>query len=148
MSSQPREDSRRSRRSNSEQSSISQKPTSALLSIRPEFATAIFNGEKQFEFRRSIFRRPVRTVVVYVTSPVGLVFGEFDVEGVIHDGVENLWNRTKRAAGIERERFFDYFEGREAGYAIRIGAVRPYDAPFCLTQRFGLRPPQSFAYLD
>jgi predicted transcriptional regulator len=119
-----------------------------LLSIKPPYASAIFDGTKQFEFRRNIFRRPVDTVVVYVTSPVGLVLGEFDVVGVIEDHPDKLWRRTRRAAGIEREPFLQYFAGCDVGYAIEIGNVRRYASPFCINERLGIKPPQSFAYLS
>lgn len=42
-----------------------------LLSIKPEFADKIFEGTKQFEFRKSIFKdKTVRKVVVYASSPI------------------------------------------------------------------------------
>ncbi len=62
--------SRESQRINSQQLSHSPKPTRALLSIRPQYADAIFRGEKRFEFRRAMFRKEVDVVVVYTTSPV------------------------------------------------------------------------------
>jgi len=117
------------------------------LSIRPQFAEAIFRGEKRFEFRRAIFRRPVKVVIVYTTSPVSQVIGEFEVEGIISDTVEGLWRRTKHSAGIDRDRFFGYFDGRTSGYAIAIGAVRRYRRPMDVSATFGVRAPQSFLYL-
>lgn len=123
-------------------------PTRALLSIKPKYSSAIFRGEKRFEFRRSSFSRPVDIVVVYVTAPVQKVIGEFDVRSVIGESVPSLWERTKRFAGVERDFFFRYFEGREYGYAIEVGEVRSYRSPFCPIERFGIRPPQSFVYLD
>src|SRR6202050_1248336 len=101
------EASRASRLGNSRKSWISPGQTRALLSIRPPYAEAIFRGEKRFEFRRAICRKSVDVVVVYITSPTSLVVGEFDVTGVISDSVEDLWNRTRRHAGIERELFFN-----------------------------------------
>ena len=118
------------------------------MSIRPPFASAIFEGRKLFEFRRAVFKRPVDVVVVYVTSPVAMVLGEFDVRGIISDRVDRLWRRTEAAAGIDRELFFAYFEGRASGHAIEVGDVRRYRHPLRLDEHFGLRPPQSFAYLD
>ena len=41
-----------------------------LLSIKPEFANKIFEGTKRFEFRKSIFKKEVKTVVVYASSPL------------------------------------------------------------------------------
>jgi predicted transcriptional regulator len=119
----------------------------ALLSIKPKYADAIFRGEKRFEFRRAIFRQPVSVVVVYTTSPVSRVVGEFDIEGIITDTIEGLWRRTKHCAGIDRERFFSYFAGRKVGHAIAIGSVRRYRLSLDISTNFGIRPPQSFAYL-
>lgn len=117
-----------------------------LLSIRPQYAEAIFRGEKRFEFRRTIFRQPVDVVIVYVTRPVCQVVGEFDIEEVLADSVAALWSRTKSHAGINRRRFFEYFKGRNTGYAIVIGNARRYRRPLDIAT-FGVRPPQSFVYV-
>lgn len=134
--------------SNSAQSSISPKSTRVLLSIRPEFADAISRGEKRYEFRRSIFARHVTTIVLYATAPISLVIGEFDVRSVTKAPVSELWARTRWHAGIDAARFFRYFEGKAEGYAIEVGDYRAYDQPYCPLLEHGLRPPQSFAYLD
>jgi predicted transcriptional regulator len=70
------------------------------LSIKKPYADAIFRGEKVFEFRRSVFRKAVDVVIVYVTSPTCQVAGEFDVSDVISESVEDLWSRTSDNAGI------------------------------------------------
>jgi predicted transcriptional regulator len=134
-------------RNNSRPSSRSLKPTRVLLSIKPKYSDAIFRGDKRFEFRRAIFRQPVQTALVYTTSPVSRVVGEFDVKSIITDSVESLWRRTRHSAGIDRKRFFGYFAGRETGHAIVIGSVRRYPKSVDPTEEFGIRPPQSFAYV-
>ena len=121
--------------------------TRALLSIRHPFATAILRGEKRYEFRRCIFSRHVDVVLVYVTKPVHQVVGEFDVLSIITASPGNLWRRTREYAGIDKAYFDQYFQGLERAHAIAIGDVRPYDVPFCPTERLGLRPPQCFAYV-
>ena len=56
-----------------------------LLSIKPEFADKIFNGTKKYEYRRSIFKKKeVKTVVVYASSPIQKIIGEFEEK--IEDG--------------------------------------------------------------
>ena len=55
---------------------------------------------------------------------------------------------TKEYAGIDEHYFNAYFRGREYGYAIEVGEVRVYETPVCPIAEFGVRPPQSFAYLD
>lgn len=144
---QRREDSKRSAKTNFRPSLDCPEQTRALLSIKPTYAEAIFRGDKRFEYRRAIFRKQVNVVVVYTTSPVCRVVGEFEVKEIITDTVEALWSRTKNSAGIARDHFFDYFSGCDAGYAIAIGAVRSYPEPLDLSLTFGVRPPQSFLYL-
>ena len=68
-----------------------------LLAIKEEFASKIFEGSKRYEFRKSIFKdERVKTIVVYVSSPVKKVIGEFEIETVLKDEPENIWNLTKR----------------------------------------------------
>jgi predicted transcriptional regulator len=122
--------------------------TRALLSIRPQFADAILRGEKRYEFRRVIFARAVNVVVVYVTVPVKRVVAEFDVLRIVCERVSPLWRLTKSHAGINKRYFHEYFQGREYGYAIEVGQIRVYDTPVCPMEKFGLRPPQSFAYIN
>jgi len=52
-----------------------------ILSIKPEYAFKIFNGTKLFEFRKAIFKNPaVKKVIVYASSPVQRVIGEFEID--------------------------------------------------------------------
>lgn len=94
-----------------------------------------------------IFSRPVDIVVVYVTVPVKRVIAEFDIRGIVCARVSTLWTKTKAYAGIDEAYFRAYFHGREFGYAIEVGEVRIYERPVCPVEHFGVRPPQSFAYL-
>jgi predicted transcriptional regulator len=119
----------------------------ALLSIKPQFALRIFEGVKQYEYRRSIFRRPVRRVIVYASAPIQMVIGEFVVDEVICDDVMSLWEQTSGRAGISAEEFFRYFDNRESGYAIRIGKYIKYRKARPLLETYGVAPPQSFVYL-
>lgn len=119
-----------------------------LLSIKPEFAELIFSEIKKFEYRRSIFKNAnVSTVVVYASSPVQKVIGEFEIDKVIVDKVDNLWRRTKKFSGIEKEYFKEYFSNKKEGYAIKIKNVKRYPKPLSLKENFDVAPPQSFLYL-
>lgn len=123
--------------------------TSVMLSIKPVYADQIFEGSKQYEFRRRLFsNRSVRRVVVYVTAPVSKVIGEFEVEDIIELEPEALWEQTKHHSGIAKGLFDAYFEGKKVGYALKIGNTRMYDVPLELEQDFNVRrAPQSFVYL-
>src|ERR1039457_2765572 len=98
ISTQPQEDSRGSKPSNSRKSWNSQKRTCALLSIRPPYAEAIFRGEKRFEFRRAIFRKAVDVVVVYPTSQTIFFVGDFDFSEIFSEWGEELGSQPSRYA--------------------------------------------------
>ncbi len=83
-----------------------------------------------------------------MSSPVMQVVGEFSVEGIITDDIEALWDQTEAHAGIERDKFLDYFAGRDVGHAIKIGHVKRYTKPRDIQKIYGVRPPQSFQYLQ
>lgn len=120
-----------------------------LLSIKPEFVEKIFSGEKRYEFRRAIFKRPrVNIVVVYASTPIQKVVGEFTISEILCDNVNSLWLRTRRQSGITKDLFFKYFENKNHGFAIGISCVRKYRSPLSLRKDFRMLPPQSYAYLS
>jgi predicted transcriptional regulator len=120
-----------------------------LLSIKPQFAELIFDGSKKFEFRKAIFKNEnITTVVVYASSPMQKVIGEFKIDSILSDEPTKLWKRTKDHAGINKEYFDEYFADRAKGFAIKVKSVKKYAKPLCLRDDFKLTPPQSFMYLD
>jgi predicted transcriptional regulator len=119
-----------------------------MLSIKPEFADKIFSGSKKFEFRRSIFKNQnVKKVIVYASSPVQKVIGEFEIDQIINLELNALWEKTSRHSGISEDYFYQYFGDKEQGYAIKIKKVKKYKQPMCIKAHFKLTPPQSFAYV-
>jgi predicted transcriptional regulator len=124
-------------------------PTRVLLSIKPKFANAILEGAKTFELRRAVFRDPtVRKIVIYASSPISLVIGDFIVDGILALEPKKLWAVTEKGAGVKQQFFDDYFRGREIGFALKVHLPRRYAKPLDLKEHFGLsRPPQSFCYL-
>jgi predicted transcriptional regulator len=118
-----------------------------VLSIKPEFAFKIFDGTKKFEFRKAIFKNAkIKTVIVYASSPVQQVIGEFDIERIINKDIDSLWKLTKAFSGITEDYFYEYFANRTDGFAIQIKRAKKYKQPKCLRADYNLVPPQSFAY--
>jgi len=120
-----------------------------LLSIKPEFAIAIFSGEKTYEFRKTMFKdRSVNKVYVYASSPISKVIGTFYIGEIIQDHPKAIWEETCYGAGITEEYFFKYFSGKELGYALKVEKAFLFDEPRELEGMFGLQhPPQSFRYV-
>lgn len=120
----------------------------ALLSIKPEFAEQIFAGTKRYEFRKAVFKREdLDGVLVYASSPVQRVIGEFKIETIIADDPESVWQRTQRFAGISREYFMSYFGGRDRAYAIKVATPRLFARKRKLSDYHVRTAPQSFVYV-
>ena len=119
-----------------------------LLSIKPEFAFDIFTGRKRFEYRRTIFRETVNRIIVYASSPTKKVIGEFWIKDIFFEDLDSLWCRTKRYSGITEEYFYSYFYDKDKGYAIKVGKIIQYHRARSLHDLYGIKAPQSFAYVD
>ena len=119
-----------------------------LLSIKPEFAFKIFEGIKKFEFRKVIFKKPnIKTVVVYASSPVQQVIGEFEIDDILSSTPSTIWEMTKMDSGISEDFFFEYFATKEIAHAIKIKSTKRYTKPLNLKEDFNVFPPQSYVYL-
>ena len=117
-----------------------------VLSIKPEFANKIFDGTKLFEFRKVMFKEHIKSVLVYSSSPVQKVIGEFQIGEIIKHDLETLWDLTKEHSGISEKYFYEYFAEKEHGFAIQIKKKKKFKVPKCLREDYNLTPPQSFAY--
>lgn len=92
-----------------------------VLSIKPEFAYKIFEGTKKFEFRKAIFKNEnIKSVIVYASSPVQKVIGEFEIDKVLKYDLDTLWNLTQEHSGISEEFYYEYFANKNEGFAIKI----------------------------
>ena len=121
----------------------------ALLSIKPEYVSKIFSGEKRFEFRKCSFTQKISKVIVYATYPVCRIVGEFDVDGIIKDTPSALWDQTKDSAGVSKDFFFRYFEGRNCAIAIQIKSTKLYEREINPYKEWdSFVAPQSFRYID
>lgn len=119
-----------------------------LLSIKPEYAFKIFDGTKKFEFRKVIFKKPnIKTVVVYASSPVQQVIGEFEIEDILSYDPDSIWSMTKKYSGISKDFFDEYFANRDIAHAIKIKNTIRYDQPLSIRDDFNAVPPQSYMYL-
>lgn len=119
-----------------------------LLSIKPQFALKIFDGTKKFEFRKSVFKNSnINTVVVYASSPLQKVIGEFTIDEIMEEEPDVLWEKTKKHSGITKEFFDEYFFNRDKAFAIKVKETNRYQKPLDLID-FDLDfAPQSFVYL-
>lgn len=121
---------------------------SILLSINPQHVENILNGTKKFEFRKRACKRKVDKLIIYSTYPIMKVVGEAEVEDVLIEEPETLWEKTQRLSGIDKYFFDEYYQGCEQAVAYKLKAVKKYNIPMELSD-FGVSSaPQSFVYVE
>ena len=121
-----------------------------LLSIKPKYVQRIFEGEKKYEYRKSLFKKDgINTIVIYATKPVGKVVGEFTFDTIIKANPEVLWEETKSNSGISKKDYLEYFKEKDNAYAIEIKDFQKYDNPLSLEElNHNIKSaPQSFMYI-
>jgi predicted transcriptional regulator len=121
-----------------------------LLSINPDYAYKIFNGEKRYEFRRKIFKRnAINKMIIYATAPVCKILGYAYIEKIITDKKEEIWKKCFAYSGMEEKDFFTYFEGITIGFAIKMKNITKFEKPVDPYEIFiNFNPPRSFYYLE
>lgn len=119
-----------------------------LLSINPEHVENILNGKKKYEFRKTLCKRKVDKIIIYSTYPIKKVVGEADVEKIIIDSPQNIWDKTKKYAGINKEFFNKYYSNKNQAIAYKLTNVIEYKKPITLKQIGVKQAPQSYIYLD
>ena len=121
-----------------------------ILSIRPNFCHAIFNGSKVYEYRKRVFTRSdVDKVYIYATKPICRIVGYFAIDAMIENKKSYMWEKTHKDGGISKEFFDAYFKNSDTAYAIKIGQVVKLDTPIdpkSVIKNF--HAPQNFMYVD
>jgi predicted transcriptional regulator len=124
--------------------------TGVLLSIKPKYVRAILDGTKQYEFRKQIFRdRSRETIFIYSSSPEKKIVARFRIGKIVEGTPDYLWEEFWDVSGISEPEFFEYFSGKNNGFAIRIEDLEEFAEPvdpYTMFERFV--PPQSFCYVD
>ena len=106
------------------------------------------SGKKKFEYRTHVPSRPINSIVIYSTFPVGKIIGEVEVIDTISGAPSSLWEATKVESGISRSEYREYFKGRKRAYAFKLGQIKKFENGECL-QDYGVsHAPQSFIYLS
>ena len=120
----------------------------AILSIKPEYAMKLLSGEKLFEYRKTVFRRPLDKVYIYASSPICMIVGEFRIDDVLESSPTELWTATRTASGVTRSFFFRYFKGKSKAYAIKVKDVVSYAIPLSpYTVQEDFKAPQNYIYV-
>ncbi len=108
-----------------------------LMSIRPQYARAIFAGRKKYELRRLSGVRPVEEgalIIVYSSGKTKSIIGEFRAGKVMIATPERIWASVRRpGTGIGEDAWF-YVKGAKRAMAIEVVEPRLYPRPITLEE--------------
>lgn len=124
-----------------------------FLSIKPEFANKIINGDKTIELRK--VKPKVNNgdyVLIYSTSPVKAIIAIGKVKDIFFDKPKIIWSKYKKQLGIDKVRYNSYFENKELAVAIKLKEIQELDELYRL-EKIKLKnpefhPPQSYMYFS
>ncbi|MDF3819002.1 ASCH domain-containing protein [Leptospira sp. 96542] len=120
-----------------------------ILSIKPEYAWAILNGQKTVEFRKNVFKRKINKVLIYSSAPDQVFLGYFSVKEIDRDSPNSLWKKYSKKGCISKDKFFHYYSDKNEGTSILIKKVFKFQTPLKPKSIFkSFTPPQSFQYCD
>ena len=120
-----------------------------LISIKHQYAAAIYAGTKVFELRKRTPKIPLGTLcIIYEPLPVGRVTGCFTYSGIHVFRVASITWSFLCQCQISYNALQNYYRGQEFGHAWSILNPRPFSPTYSLST-FGLtRPPQSYQFID
>lgn len=119
--------------------------TVLVMAIKPRYAKAIYDGRKNWEFRKApppLFRE----MYVYESAPVSMITGTIvfseSVTGIpmaVMDIVRTNKSYTRNRPGISLEDL-EAYAGKKLVTALRVFRVKRFDAPV----KLNARPPQNW----
>lgn len=117
-----------------------------FLPIKPKYVNRILLGDKKWEYRKAIPKRQFQALVIYSSSPEKRIRAFAQVDTIVSGTPAEVWEKTQRFSGIEKDEFFAYFINSKVAYAIKLGEITPLSGitPIDLD----IKIPQSFAYLS
>lgn len=120
-----------------------------LIPINPEYVEKILLGQKKYEYRKiKPQKNNIDKMYIYSTAPVKMVVAEADIEDIIIEKPNKIWELTKDYAGINKDFFDNYYKGKDLAIAYKLGKVTRYVNPKKLEDLGINYVPQSFIYID
>lgn len=119
-----------------------------ILSIHPNHIDKILSGEKQYEYRKRI-PQDIDYLIVYATAPIKKVVAIIEVDMVMKDIPQNIWDVTQNESGVSYEFFMNYFNEVSTAYAIKFRNIHKLPNSTDITFIDGVKgAPQSYQYVD
>ncbi|QDU16893.1 50S ribosomal protein L22/unknown domain fusion protein [Gimesia maris] len=124
-----------------------------FLSIKPQYVSKIFSGEKTVELRKRCPRsKPGDWIIVYATMPQKEIVGMVQVESIEIDEPTILWKKVKDISGLPYEDYRNYYQNSMKAVGIFIQKTTVFTSPISLADVKlkwpEFNPPQGFRYLS
>lgn len=119
-----------------------------MLSIKPKFVKAIFEGTKKFEFRTRIPQKEVEEIIIYETAPMSKVVGSFKVKSVRVGTPQEVLRVAKGYTGLTTSEYWQYYGGKDTAVAFEVGEINRLEEPKPLSDYGVKTAPQSYVYVD
>lgn len=124
-----------------------------LISVHPNYAYKIINGEKTIELRKN--RPNIRIgdyVIIYATHPIMAIIGFGKVKNLIITSPDNMWENYSGKLGITKESFSQYYKETNKAIGIEIEAICKFEIGLMLKQvrkyHPNFTPPQTYKYIS
>ena len=119
-----------------------------ILSIHPNHIDKILSGVKRYEYRKRI-PQDINYIIVYATAPTKKVVAIIEIDMIMKDTPQNIWDVTQSESGVSYEFFINYFNGVSTAYAIKIRNIYRLPTPIDITAIDGVKSaPQAYQYVD
>lgn len=126
------------------------KDKTLLLSINQAYTRLIFQRTKTVELRKVYpkYSKKGNLAIIYTTSPVSSITGAFQINNIIEEPLNNLWEKVGNKAGVTREEFDTYYRKSSTGVAILFKQVwqLPKYIPLSILKKESFCVPQGFRY--
>ncbi|MGV0923956.1 hypothetical protein [Empedobacter tilapiae] len=113
-----------------------------VMSIKPNFYEKIKKGKKIVEYRK-VAPKGYDKIIFYVSAPVKKILGYIEIDKIITDSPENIWESTKNIGGIDEKYFFDYSKNKNKISAIYIKSLTEFKTAIELKE---FTPPQNYLF--
>ena len=123
-----------------------------FISIKPEFANKILSKKKRIELRKNKPNARIGDyVLIYSTQPRKSVIGIAKIKNIIDCNPNEMWENHAEYLGIDKKRFFDYYNGHKKAIGIELSDVCKFKVSVPLQEikntypKFS--PPQTYKYI-
>ncbi len=106
-----------------------------VLSIKPQYASEIFNGRKKVEIRRKFSKKwRGSNALIYSTSPCRSYVGTIFIDNVVSGSPDEIWETFGSEIGCDESGFRSYTHNSKEVYALVIDESYKFKYPVLNTQ--------------